>query len=87
MATAGGAVLGAGVAGYKVGGLINDAAGSSYAQQSPGSVGGTHQTYRDWWLDTGVEMGGVGGMVVGTAGATFGTMADAGVAAVNWLFD
>ena len=83
---AGGAVLGAGVAGYKVGQGINAAANSEYAQQDPGSVGGTHQTYSDWWLDQGVEMGGATGMAVGVTGATLGSFADATVAGFNYLF-
>jgi len=80
-------LAGAAAAGYGVGGLINSAAGSEYAQQDEGSVGGTHETYADWWLDTGADIGGVGGMAVGVAGATAGTFADAGVAAWNYLFD
>ncbi len=80
-------LAGAAARGYGVGGPINSAAGSDYAKQEPGGVGGTHQTYADWWLDTGAEIGGATGMAVGVGGATFGTIADACVAAYNWLFD
>ena len=73
--------------GYGVGGIINSVGNSEYAQQDPGSVGGTHQTYADWWQDQGAEMGGAAGMAVGTIGGTFGTIADAGVGIWNYLTD
>lgn len=87
---AGGAVIGAGVAGWKAGEAINAIAQSRHAKQAPGAVGGTHQTYASWWQDAGARIGGPAGVAVGTAGATFGTLADAGVAswnAVSGLFN
>jgi len=80
-------VAGAAAMGYGVGGLINEAGNSEYAKQAPGSVGGTNETYADWWLDQGVAQGGVTGAAIATVGGTFGTIADAGVAAWNYLFD
>lgn len=80
---AAGAVLGAGVAGWGLGGVLHQAAESPHAQQRPGAVGGTHQSYASWWQDQGSQIGGPAGIAVGTTGATFGALADAGVATWN----
>ena len=91
-AAAAGGVFAAGVGGYKVGGLINEAAGSSYAREA--SLGASEgQTCADYWLDTAAEMndGSTLGAIAGGATAltmgTFGTIADAGGAAWEWLTD
>ncbi len=76
-------MVGAGAAGWGAGQAINQIAGSHHARQQPGAVGGTHQTYADWWQAKGAQIGGPAGVAVGTAGATFGTLVDAGVAVRN----
>ncbi len=91
-AAAAGGVLAAGVGGYKMGGLINEAANSDYARRAGmGSSG--DQTCAEYWLDTAAAMddGSTLGAIAGGATAitmgTLGTIADAGGAALQWLTD
>lgn len=85
-----GLLLSSAYGGVKIGQGINTLANSDQARQDPGSVGGTHETYADWWQNLGTTVqektgNEALGIAVGTTGATFGTIADAGVGLWNMV--